>query len=50
VSGIAAEQIANDPNGRLFASQTERAMRAILAVMLTDTVDALLAAGQQNRG
>ena len=30
MSGLAAEQIANDPNGRLFADQTERAIRAIL--------------------
>lgn len=46
MSGIAAEQIANDPNGRLFASQTERAMRAILAVMRTDTANASSAAGK----
>ena len=33
MSGIAAEQIANDPGGRLFADQTERAIRAILATI-----------------
>lgn len=31
VSGIAAEQIANDPDGRLFTEQTERGVRAVLA-------------------
>lgn len=31
MSGIAAEQIANDPRGRLFVGQTERGMRALLA-------------------
>jgi len=30
MSGLAAEQIANDPSGRLFADQTERAIRAVL--------------------
>ena len=30
-SGVAAEQIANDPAGRLFADQTERGIRAVLA-------------------
>ncbi len=29
--GVAAEQIANDPAGRLFADQTERGIRAVLA-------------------
>ena len=33
MSGIAAEQIANDPGGRLFVDQTERGIRAVLAVM-----------------
>ena len=31
MSGLAAEQIANDPDGRLFADQTERGLRAVLA-------------------
>ena len=31
MSGLAAEQIANDPRGRLFADQTERGIRAALA-------------------
>lgn len=31
ISGIAAEQIANDPAGRQFADQTERGVRALLA-------------------
>jgi AcrR family transcriptional regulator len=30
MSGLAAEQIANDPQGRLFANQTERGIRAVL--------------------
>lgn len=30
MSGIAAEQIANDPDGHLFTDQTERGIRAIL--------------------
>jgi AcrR family transcriptional regulator len=33
MSGICAEQIANDPRGRLFADQTERAIRAVLATI-----------------
>lgn len=33
MSGIAAEQIANDPRGHLFVEQTERAVRAVLAIM-----------------
>lgn len=31
MSGLVAEQIANDPQGRLFADQTERGIRATLA-------------------
>lgn len=31
MSGLAAEQIANDPNGRTFVNQTRRAVRFILA-------------------
>jgi AcrR family transcriptional regulator len=31
MSGIVSEQIANDPAGHLFADQTERAVRAVLA-------------------
>lgn len=33
MSGIAAEQIANDRNGTLFTDQTERGIRALLAGM-----------------
>jgi len=33
MSGLAAEQIANDPQGRLFADQTERGIRAVLAAI-----------------
>lgn len=33
MSGIAAEQIANDPGGRLFADQTERGVRAVLTLI-----------------
>lgn len=35
MSGLAAEQIANDPQGRLFADQTERGIRAVLAAIRT---------------
>lgn len=31
ISGVAAEQIANDPDGREFAEQTERGVRALLS-------------------
>jgi AcrR family transcriptional regulator len=31
MSGIVAEQIANDPGGQLFTQQTERAVRAVMA-------------------
>jgi len=31
MSGIAAEQIANDPEGRMFIEQTERGVRAVVA-------------------
>ncbi len=31
MSGLAGEQIANDPQGRLYAEQTERGIRAVLA-------------------
>jgi AcrR family transcriptional regulator len=31
MSGLAAEQIANDPDGRLFVDQTPRGIRAVLA-------------------
>lgn len=31
MSGIVAEQIANDPDGHLFTDQTDRAIRAVLA-------------------
>ena len=31
MSGLAAEQIANDPNGRTFVDQTPRAVRFVLA-------------------
>ena len=33
MSGIAAEQIANDPGGHLFTDQTERGIRAVLAAI-----------------
>ena len=36
MSGIVAEQIANDPHGRLFADQTERAIRMALATIRLD--------------
>ena len=35
MSGVAAEQIANDPQGRLFADQAERGVRAVLAAIAT---------------
>ena len=36
MSGLAAEQIANDPGGRLFADQAARAIRAVLAAIAGD--------------
>lgn len=33
LSGIAAEQIANDPKGRMFVDQTARGVRAVLAAL-----------------
>lgn len=33
MSGVAAEQIANDPGGRLFADQTERGVRAVIVAI-----------------
>jgi len=33
MSGLAAEQIANDPRGRVFADQAERGIRAVLAAI-----------------
>ncbi len=33
MSGIVAEQIANDPNGRTYADETERAIRYLLAAL-----------------
>ncbi len=33
MSGLAAEQIANDPHGRTFADQTERAIRYVLSAL-----------------
>lgn len=37
VSGLVAEQIANDPNGRAFADQTERAFRCLLPALTTSS-------------
>lgn len=37
MSGIAAEQIANDSTGRTFVDQTERAIRYVLAALTTST-------------
>ncbi|MGN6162188.1 MAG: hypothetical protein ACTHOG_10880, partial [Marmoricola sp.] len=37
MSGIAAEQIANDRTGNLFTDQTERGIRAILAALATSS-------------
>ena len=39
MSGIAAEQIANDPAGRLFLEQTPRGVRAILDALRTTSVN-----------
>lgn len=33
MSGVVAEQIANDPSGRLFADQVERGIRAVMATV-----------------
>ncbi len=45
MSGLAGEQIANDPRGRLYSDQTERAIRAILAASRGPR-----AAGERHRG
>lgn len=37
ISGVAAEQIANDPPGRQFADQTARGVRALLAAATAGT-------------
>jgi AcrR family transcriptional regulator len=37
ISGLAAEQTANDPGGRLFADQTRRGIRTIVAGALEST-------------
>lgn len=39
MSGIAAEQIANDPGGHLFTDQTERGIRAVLAAIQANQTD-----------
>ena len=36
MSGLAGEQVANDPAGRTFADQTERAVRYVLAALRQD--------------
>ncbi len=38
MSGIVAEQIANDPVGHLFSDQTERGVRAVLAAIRSGVV------------
>jgi AcrR family transcriptional regulator len=35
ISGLAAEQIANDPHGRIFADQADRGVRAIVTAFMT---------------
>ncbi len=41
ISGLAAEQIANDPHGRTFADQTDRGIRTLVTAMrATDTTPA----------
>ena len=40
MSGLAAEQIANDPHGRMFADQTRRAIRYILGALGDETTGA----------
>jgi AcrR family transcriptional regulator len=37
LSGIVAEQIANDPQGRLFADQAERGVRAVLTAIRSES-------------
>jgi len=40
MSGTAAEQIANDPEGHhLFSDQTERGIRAVLAAIRTPDLE-----------
>ena len=37
ISGLAAEQTANDPGGRLFADQTRRGIRTLVSAALAGT-------------
>ena len=46
MSGLAAEQIANDPEGRLFVEQTTRGIRALLAAITTAPAES----GRRRRG
>ena len=39
MSGIAAEQIANEPGGHLFTDQTERGIRAVLAAIRAGNIE-----------
>ena len=49
MSGLAAEQIANDPAGRLFADQTPRAVRAVLAAITAEAPAARRARSRSRR-
>ena len=46
MSGLAAEQIANDPAGRLFADQTARAIRYVMSALRKDGNSARAAVGR----
>lgn len=37
ISGLAAEQIANDPQGRVFADQADRGIRTIVTALMSPT-------------
>jgi AcrR family transcriptional regulator len=37
ISGLAAEQIANDPQGRIFADQADRGIRTIVTALMSPT-------------
>ena len=37
ISGLAAEQIANDPHGRIFADQAERGIRVLVTALARST-------------
>lgn len=50
ISGLAAEQIANDPQGRIFADQAERGIRTLVTTSLRVADDSLRPTVKSRRG